>query len=249
MDPNKIGRIIMERRKYLKMTQKELAKKLYITDKAISKWERGLSLPDISTLIPLTEILNLNLYDLMKGETNMNKESIEQTLKNTIKYSEQEIKRSKKTYFKIGIAILLTFFVLFISYQFALKYEMPVKYQEGLTNVVIPVDKGIDIYTSLFNYKEFNHILVKTEEESYDLYVSISTTLMTKMFKDYRPEKHFLRVSGTYITDIKTSKNKLHGIKEEYIKRIYYVNKVLKEEKISPETLQNMPKTLIWERA
>jgi len=41
---------------------------LHITDKAVSKWERGLSLPDISILIPLAEILNVSLYDLLKGE-------------------------------------------------------------------------------------------------------------------------------------------------------------------------------------
>lgn len=52
------------------MTQKELADKLNITDKAVSKWERGLSFPDISILIPLAEILNISLYDLLKGEEN-----------------------------------------------------------------------------------------------------------------------------------------------------------------------------------
>lgn len=49
------------------MTQNELAEKLHITDKAVSKWERGLSFPDISILIPLAEILNISLYDLLKG--------------------------------------------------------------------------------------------------------------------------------------------------------------------------------------
>ena len=50
------------------MTQSHLANKLHITDKAVSKWERGLSLPDISILIPLSEILNVSLYELLKGE-------------------------------------------------------------------------------------------------------------------------------------------------------------------------------------
>ena len=51
----------------MNMTQSELAKKLHITDKAVSKWERGLSFPDISILIPLAETLNISLYDLLKG--------------------------------------------------------------------------------------------------------------------------------------------------------------------------------------
>ena len=62
----KIGEIISKKRIELKMTQKELAEKLFVTDKAVSKWERGLSLPDISLLIPLAEILNISLYDLLK---------------------------------------------------------------------------------------------------------------------------------------------------------------------------------------
>lgn len=67
MDAGKTGKLISERRKAIKLTQKELADKLHITDKAVSKWERGLSFPDISILIPLAEILNISLYDLLKG--------------------------------------------------------------------------------------------------------------------------------------------------------------------------------------
>ncbi len=67
MDAGKTGKFIAQRRKAMNMTQNELAKKLHITDKAVSKWERGLSFPDISILIPLAEILNISLYDLLKG--------------------------------------------------------------------------------------------------------------------------------------------------------------------------------------
>ncbi len=68
MDPIKTGQLISKKRKELNITQKDLASKLHITDKAISKWERGLSFPDISMLIPLSEVLNISLYDLLKGE-------------------------------------------------------------------------------------------------------------------------------------------------------------------------------------
>lgn len=67
MDSGKIGKFISERRKAINLTQNELANKLHITDKAVSKWERGLSLPDISVLIPLAEILDISLYDLLRG--------------------------------------------------------------------------------------------------------------------------------------------------------------------------------------
>ena len=68
MDAVKIGKFISEKRKSLNMTQSVLASKLHITDKAVSKWERGLSLPDISIIIPLSEIFGVSLYDLLKGE-------------------------------------------------------------------------------------------------------------------------------------------------------------------------------------
>ena len=68
MDPKRTGELIAKKRKEKNLTQKELAKKIYRTDKAISKWERGLSFPDIMLLIPLTEVLDISLYELLKGE-------------------------------------------------------------------------------------------------------------------------------------------------------------------------------------
>lgn len=67
MDAKKTGSLIAKRRKERKMSQRELAECLHITDKAISKWERGLSFPDITILIPLSEALNVSLYDLLTG--------------------------------------------------------------------------------------------------------------------------------------------------------------------------------------
>ncbi len=74
MDAKKTGNIICKYRKKKNLTQEELAKKLFITSKAVSKWERGLSLPDISVLIPLSEALDLSIYDLLKGEESNGKE-------------------------------------------------------------------------------------------------------------------------------------------------------------------------------
>ena len=59
MDAEKIGKVIKDCRKEKGMTQKELAEKLMISDKTISKWERGLGCPDISFLTELSKILGL----------------------------------------------------------------------------------------------------------------------------------------------------------------------------------------------
>ena len=117
MDPKKTGAIISDARRKLNMTQKDLADKLYVSDKAVSKWERGLCFPDISVLIPLTENLNISLYDLLRGEK-MNKKEVEETLKNTINFSNNELKRNKKKYTIISLIIIfiivLTGIVTFI---------------------------------------------------------------------------------------------------------------------------------------
>ena len=67
MDAKIIGSYIAQKRKEANLSQKDLSELLHITDKAISKWERGLSFPDISLLIPLADILKVSLYDLLTG--------------------------------------------------------------------------------------------------------------------------------------------------------------------------------------
>ena len=67
MDAKKTGCFIAEKRKERNLSQRELAEYLHITDKAVSKWERGISFPDITILIPLSEVLNVSLYDLLTG--------------------------------------------------------------------------------------------------------------------------------------------------------------------------------------
>lgn len=68
MDLIKIGKFIATCRKNKKITQEQLAEKLSITDRAVSKWERGLSLPDASIMIELCNILDINVNELLCGE-------------------------------------------------------------------------------------------------------------------------------------------------------------------------------------
>ena len=68
MNQIKIGRFIAECRKKANLTQVELSEKLGITDKAISKWERGISLPDTSIMLELCDILSISVNELLSGE-------------------------------------------------------------------------------------------------------------------------------------------------------------------------------------
>ena len=65
LDKEKIGEFIAKLRKEKGMTQKELAEKLFVSDKAVSKWERGQSLPDITMVNPLAEALEVTAAELL----------------------------------------------------------------------------------------------------------------------------------------------------------------------------------------
>lgn len=68
IDRARFGAFLASLRRELGLTQKELAEKLFISDKAVSKWERGLSLPDVSLLLPLAECLGVSVAELLQGQ-------------------------------------------------------------------------------------------------------------------------------------------------------------------------------------
>ena len=70
MDKEKIGLFIKALRKEKNQTQRELAEKIHVTDKAVSKWERGLSIPDVAILPDLAKELDISIHELLQGERN-----------------------------------------------------------------------------------------------------------------------------------------------------------------------------------
>lgn len=68
IDKEKFGVFIQELRKEKGMTQKEMAERLFLSDKAVSKWERGQSLPDVGLLEPLADLLGVTVTELLRGE-------------------------------------------------------------------------------------------------------------------------------------------------------------------------------------
>lgn len=112
MDNVKTGGFIKELRKEKNMTQKQLADLLHITDRAVSKWERGICAPDISLLEPLGEILKVSIVELIQGERTERPEEPEASAKQIIEYSRSEVARKirgvQKKYLAIATALLLT---------------------------------------------------------------------------------------------------------------------------------------------
>ena len=114
----------------------------------------------------------------------MNKEEAEKVVKETIEYANTEIKKSKRRYIKRFFIIIGIVLLLILAYLAVFKYEIPLKYSKEMVDVTIPEDQGIDIKINLSNYKNAKALLVKTDENDYDLYINITQTLATKIFDD-----------------------------------------------------------------
>lgn len=118
IDKAQFGRFVSARRKEKGFTQKELAEKLLISDKAVSKWERGLSLPDITLLIPLAELLELTVTELLEGRimepaARMDAGQVEDLVKKALAYPEklpEKSKEKKKKHWLIFAACILAVF-------------------------------------------------------------------------------------------------------------------------------------------
>ena len=110
MDQIKIGKFIADCRKKQGLTQMQLAEKLGITDRAVSKWENGRSLPDSSLMLELCEILKITVNDLLCGEVvamdNYNKE-MENKLIEMFRQKEEADKRLLKMEIVLGIIAIL----------------------------------------------------------------------------------------------------------------------------------------------
>ena len=116
MDNNKIGKFIASLRKEKGLTQQELGDKLFVTDKAVSKWERGLSLPDISLLKKLAEALDVDVIDIIEGKKNSNKKiNIEEELE---RITNDLNKKNKRRILRIiTIIVILIFIIIYILFR------------------------------------------------------------------------------------------------------------------------------------
>ena len=108
MDQIKIGRFIAKLRKEQQMTQLDLATKIGVTDRAISKWENGRGLPDISLISPLCEVLGISIDELLEGERIESSQKLKVTHKNLLSIlGEREQEKIKSKKLSVLISVLL----------------------------------------------------------------------------------------------------------------------------------------------
>ncbi|MCR5146582.1 MAG: helix-turn-helix domain-containing protein [Clostridia bacterium] len=125
MNQIKIGKFIAEQRKKCNLTQAQLAEKLNITDRAISKWENGRAMPDSSIMLDLCSELKISVNELLSGEVikmdNFN-EKMEENLVDMVKQKEEADKKMLRLEILVGYMSSITFLIIIFVASFV---EMP----------------------------------------------------------------------------------------------------------------------------
>ena len=124
MNQEKIGKFIAECRKEKGLTQMQLAEQLGVTNRAVSKWETAKSMPDVSVMLPLCEILGVSVNELLCGEKmSMQdfKENSEKSILQIMSEIQKKIKENKVLYAILIILAIVTF--LNLSYDFGEKVD------------------------------------------------------------------------------------------------------------------------------
>ncbi len=131
MDQIKIGRFIAECRKKQGLTQAQLAEKLSITDRAVSKWETGRALPDSAIMLDLCDILNISVNELLRGEE-MNMENNHQQNQQLLLDMAKEIEKKNKIVWRSMWIIMTVSIVALLGGLFIAAFLIP----EGVWQVV-----------------------------------------------------------------------------------------------------------------
>ena len=177
MDQLRVGKFIAECRKEKKLTQAQLAEQLCITDKAISKWERGIAMPDSSIMLDLCEILGINVNELLRGEK-INAEDdhkkTEELLLEMTKKEEAARKKLHKYAKALTIILALLSGVLGLLWGFFLGMEEFVAFvtivalaMMILLCVAIVLINRMELDAGPFECKSCKHVFIPTIKEAF----------------------------------------------------------------------------------
>ena len=185
MNNKKTGQFIAALRKELGYSQKDLAEKLNITDKAVSKWETGRSAPDVSMLLPLSEVLGVSVTEILKGERICEEEIHTASNEMIVK----TLKKSKSKVMIAAISVLVVLIGLICSYP-AYHYfstisekdseevrEQAILYSENEEIECIAITQNSDKIAYLFADDEIVPECSSAKEEKYICYPPQSALL------------------------------------------------------------------------
>ena len=170
MDQEKIGKFIAEKRKENKLTQEQLAEKLSVSKNAVSKWERGLNLPDVSIMQDLCRILRITLNELFIGEKISDekyKEMADSNLLNALENSAFTLKEKmvfyKKKWRKEHINKMILCSISWIVLIISLIFQNVDIYIIGTVSGMLAVLFYVVLYGQMMIYVE-NNVYKKIEK-------------------------------------------------------------------------------------
>ena len=114
MDYNKIGNFIIEKRKEKNLTQSKLAEKLFVSEKTISKWENGKSIPDANSLLKMSEIFDVSINELLNGEKLQGENYTQKAEQQLLELQKQKQHSDKRLLFSeiiIGVVSTILFLI------------------------------------------------------------------------------------------------------------------------------------------
>ena len=168
MNQEKIGKFILKLRKDKKMTQQELADKLSVTDRAISHWENGRSIPDVSLFKPICEVFDITVNELISGEKIKKDKIIEKSdenIINTISDGNKQKRKSKRTILLLLLAIIIL--LIFLLLGFKHKYPKVDLYHFSIQqNELKKLDKKANIKNVSIYYYGIDYALVCDKKEN-----------------------------------------------------------------------------------
>ena len=176
MDIERITKFLIQLRKENNLSQNDLSEKLYISREAISKWERGVNLPDTQTLIMLSELYNVTINEILYGEriNEKNKKAINNT---TIKVIDEYKNKVKKT-IKISTTILTIFLLLFLGTYFINNYKSIKVYVIAGSGKYFDISQGISI--TLYYLKDNNKNILLENDDPLTFAPNLSTELTNR---------------------------------------------------------------------
>lgn len=209
------GKFITELRKENNLTQKDLAKKINVSDKAISRWETGKGYPDVTSLLALSEFFGVSVNELLAGKRIEKEKLIEITEKNVINAIETKERTVKKKKIQMIIcsaiflilllpAAIPTFIYLFDMIASSISFENITEFIGLLTVAVLLVASGFAIKKGHISLLHSYHYKNVVDREGYCksmgkgiILMSIPTFIcsLTSLF----PTIHFVQVLGTTV--------------------------------------------------
>ena len=187
MNQEKIGKFIYECRKEKKLSQRELAEKLKVSDRSISNWENGKNKPDLSLFKPLCEILDITVNDLMSGEKVEKEDYQEKFEENMVNVVSKASKKNKGlNIFLWTYLIIISMILIFLLSTICLNFEFTQPYDENNMQIVSDdTNEYLSFYSSFsgtVNFVTRNYI--ENNQNIGLIFINYQSSILNLLAKD-----------------------------------------------------------------